>query len=80
VLSKDVNFSFPKSIVDLLPHITDCLCCRTDGTDGRARLGEQEGRRLLSISPHEGVRPASVDGVVEVCAHVVPTTVQGCTK
>ena len=61
-------------------HITDCLCCWTDGTDGRARLGVYEGGNLSSVCPDEAVRSASVDGVVEIWARVEPTAVQNCVK
>ena len=63
-----------------MQHITDCLSCWTDGTDGRTFSGVYEGWTLSSVFPDEGVRPASVDGVVEVCARVEPTAVQTCIE
>ena len=67
-------------LYDLKQHITDCLCCWTEGIDGRTRLGAYEGRRLLSVGPDEGVRPAAVDGVEVVAARVVPVTVESCVN
>ena len=61
-------------------HITDCLCCWTDGTDGRTFRGVYEGSRLPCVWGDEGVRPASVDGGVEVRARVEPTIVQNCVE
>ena len=72
------QIEFHSSAVDLNQHVTDCLCCWIDGTDGGARLGVQEGGRLLSVVADEGVGPAAVERVVEVGARVVPVTVQNC--
>ena len=69
---------FPHNAVVSKQNITDFLCCWTDGTDGRARLGVYEGSRLLSVGPDEGVRPAAVGRVVEIAARIVPSTVESC--